>query len=96
MLNIKDPETNDLAHRVAKKTGETLTKAVNVALRERLDRLDERDQTKKRVAAILEIGRRGAKMFPSDWSKSLLPCFLFRGVLKKITITLKISSGRLG
>ena len=64
MLNIKDPETNDLAHRVAKKTGETLTKAVNVALRERLDRLDERDQTKKRVAAILEIGRRGAKMFP--------------------------------
>ena len=64
MLNIKDRDTNDLAHQVAKKTGETLTKAVNVALRERLDRLQKRDQTKKRVAAILELGRQGAKLFP--------------------------------
>ena len=64
MLNIKDRDTNDLAHQVAKKTGETLTKAVNVALRERLERLEKRDQTKKRVAAILELGRQGAKLFP--------------------------------
>jgi antitoxin VapB len=64
MLNIKDRDTDDLAHQVAKKTGETLTKAVNVALRERLDRLEKRDQTKRRVAAILELGRQGAKLFP--------------------------------
>lgn len=64
MLNIKDRDTNDLAHRVAKKAGETLTKAVNVALRERLDRLEEQDRTKKKIAAILEIGRQGAKLFP--------------------------------
>ena len=42
MLNIKDPETHALARQVAKETGETLTKSVNVALRERLDRLQER------------------------------------------------------
>ena len=64
MLNIKDPKTHDLARQVAKETGETLTEAVNVALRERLERLQERGRTKKRVAAILEIGRQGAKMFP--------------------------------
>jgi antitoxin VapB len=64
VLNIKDPKTHDLARQVAKETGETLTEAVNVALRERLERLQERGRTKKRVAAILEIGRQGAKMFP--------------------------------
>jgi antitoxin VapB len=63
-LSIKDHKTHDLAREVAGKTGETLTEAVNVSLRERLDRLEERDQTKKRVAALLEIGRQGAKMFP--------------------------------
>jgi antitoxin VapB len=64
VLNIKDAETHDLARQVAKRTGETLTRAVNVSLRQRLDRLDEEDQTKKRIAAILEIGRQGAKLFP--------------------------------
>jgi antitoxin VapB len=64
MLNIKDPKTHALARQVAEEAGETLTEAVNVALRERLDRLQERRRTKKRIAAILEIGRQGAKMFP--------------------------------
>jgi antitoxin VapB len=63
-MNIKDPETHDLARKVAKETGETITEAVNVALRERLDRLHEHRRKKKRLAALMEIGRQGAKMFP--------------------------------
>lgn len=63
-MNIKDRKTHDLARELAKETGETITEAVNVALRERLDRLHERRRKKKRLAALLEIGRQGAKMFP--------------------------------
>ena len=39
-LNIKKPETHELAERLAKLTGETLTEAVTIALRERLARLE--------------------------------------------------------
>lgn len=41
-LNIKNPEAHALAERVAKLTGETLTDAVRVALRERLARLEQK------------------------------------------------------
>lgn len=39
-LNIKNPEAVRLAREVADRTGETVTGAIAVALRERLDRLD--------------------------------------------------------
>jgi antitoxin VapB len=38
-INIKDPETDGLARELAQATGETLTQAVEVAVRERLERL---------------------------------------------------------
>jgi len=38
-LNIKDPETDSLVRELAQATGETLTQAVEVAVRERLERL---------------------------------------------------------
>lgn len=41
-LNIKDPEAHRLAKAVAKETGETMTRAVTQALRERLERLQKR------------------------------------------------------
>jgi len=63
-MNIKDRKTHDLAREVAKETGETITEAVNVALRERLDRIRDGRRKKKRLAALMEIGRQGAKMFP--------------------------------
>jgi antitoxin VapB len=37
-LSLKDPETDRLAREVSQLTGETLTEAVRVALRERLTR----------------------------------------------------------
>jgi antitoxin VapB len=54
-LNLKNEETNRLAHELAGLTGETLTTAVTVALRERLERL----QQSKRGALsdrLLKIG----------------------------------------
>lgn len=38
-LNIKDPETDRLARELSASTGESLTGAITVALRERLERV---------------------------------------------------------
>jgi antitoxin VapB len=42
-LNIKDPEAHRLAQAIAEETGETLTRAVTEALRERYHRLHKGD-----------------------------------------------------
>jgi len=42
-LNVKDPEAHRLAQAIAQKTGETLTRAVTEALRERYERLHKQD-----------------------------------------------------
>ena len=57
-LNIKDAETHHLAQALAKETGETMTRAVNQALRERLQRV--RGQRRQRATAteLLAIGKR--------------------------------------
>jgi antitoxin VapB len=39
-LYIKDPEAHELARKIAEQTGETMTRAVTEALRERLARLN--------------------------------------------------------
>jgi antitoxin VapB len=55
-INLKNEETNRLAHELAGLTGETLTTAVTVALRERLERLQ---QTKRGALSdrLLKIGK---------------------------------------
>jgi antitoxin VapB len=58
-LNIKNEETYQLATALAELTGETLTKAVTEALRERLERL-RKQQRKAAATELLEIGRRCA------------------------------------
>lgn len=42
-LNVKDPEAHRLAQAIAEETGESLTRAVTEALRERYQRLHEGD-----------------------------------------------------
>jgi antitoxin VapB len=42
-LNVKDPEAHRLAQAIAKATGETMTRAVTEALRERYERLQQHD-----------------------------------------------------
>lgn len=58
-LNIKDDRTHRLASELAMLTGETMTKAVTVALSERLDRVRKRNR-KATVEEILKIGQRCA------------------------------------
>jgi antitoxin VapB len=50
-LSIKMPEADRLARRLAETTGETITVAVLLAIRERLEREERRRQNK---AALLE------------------------------------------
>lgn len=55
-LNIKNEETHRLARELAELTGENLTAAVTVAVRERLDRLRERPGARL-ADRLLAIGR---------------------------------------
>jgi antitoxin VapB len=58
-LNIKDPEADCLARELARRTGESLTEAVVVALRERLKRETRREGSDLREE-LMAIARRGA------------------------------------
>ena len=59
-LNIKDPEAHQLAQELAKATGETMTEAVTIALRERIARFRRARKADATVADLLAIGRRCA------------------------------------
>ena len=61
-LNIKSAEAERLARELAAATGESLTGAVTVALRERLDRLSgrRREEVAARAALIRKISRDAA------------------------------------
>jgi antitoxin VapB len=59
-LNIKDDEAHELVKRLAKETGETLTRAVVEALRERLERVRRRRNAAATAAELLAIGERCA------------------------------------
>jgi antitoxin VapB len=55
-INIKNQETQRLAHQLSKLTGESMTGAITLAVRERLDRV--RNQQGHGLAQrILDIGR---------------------------------------
>ena len=56
-LNIKDPEAHRLAAAIAQETGETMTRVVTEALRERFERLPSR-QRKASVEELRAIAQR--------------------------------------
>jgi antitoxin VapB len=58
-LNIKDPEAHRLARQIARATGETMTRVVTEALRERLARLEQRS-ARASVEELLAIAERAA------------------------------------
>jgi antitoxin VapB len=60
MLNIKDPEAHHLARKLSRETGETMTKAVTTALRERLQRIARERKGEVTASELLAIGRRCA------------------------------------
>lgn len=59
-LNIKDPEAHKLAKALQRETGETMTRAVTEALRERLERVRRRRNKEATAEDLLAIGRRCA------------------------------------
>ena len=59
-LNIKDRKTHKLAQTLAEETGETMTRAVAIALQERLARVRRSRKQEARAAELLRIGRRCA------------------------------------
>jgi antitoxin VapB len=61
-LSFKDPEADRLAREVAARTGETLTTAVIVVLRERLARLRGRARRRPLRDDLREIGQRCAAL----------------------------------
>ena len=61
-LNIKDPEAHELARKIAEQTGESMTRAVTEALRERLSRLNKSRKSGGTEEGLLAIGRRCAAM----------------------------------
>ncbi len=58
-LNIENHEAHWLAEAIAQATGETMTRVVTEALRERYERLQERPQ-KASVDELLAIAKRAA------------------------------------
>ena len=71
-LNLKNEETERLARELAKLTGESLTLAVTVALKERLDRQEKErkregrmewlNRITKETAAIMHDGRSSTEL----------------------------------
>jgi antitoxin VapB len=61
-LSLKDPEADRLAREVAERTGETLTGAIVVALRERLARLRGRPRRRPLRDDLREIAKRCASL----------------------------------
>ncbi len=57
-LNIKNDEAHELASELARLTGESLTMAVTIALREKLAKEQRRRQADQTTQRLLEIGKR--------------------------------------
>jgi antitoxin VapB len=76
-LNIKNPEAHELAKELAELTGESMTEAIIIALRERLAReLNTPERIAERAEAIMAIGRDvAARLGPAyrakDWDAEL-------------------------
>ena len=61
-LKIENEETVQLAHELASLTGETVTEAITVALKERLERVKHERSVEERVQALRAISERTARM----------------------------------
>lgn len=59
-LNIKDPTADRLVRELAETTGESITTAVTIAVRERLDRIGRMAPAEVRKREIMRIAKRAA------------------------------------
>lgn len=61
-MNIKNPETERLARELARRTGETVTMAITVALKERLER-EPSSKRASRLEALMRFSEQTAPLF---------------------------------
>ncbi len=61
-LSIKNPEAERLAAEVSRRTGETLTRSVIVALQERLERLTGRRRGPNLAESLMHISSRCSQL----------------------------------
>ena len=76
-LNIKSEEAHQLARELAIITGESMTGAVTVALRERLEREKRQRSVEARVREIHAIGQRCSQLLREGSSSIAHGYFLF-------------------
>lgn len=62
-INIKNEEARMLADEITKRTGETITEAVTVALKQRLKKLT----AEERLARIMEIAEEVSSRMEEPW-----------------------------
>ena len=67
-LNLKNPETEEIARKLARRTGETLTTAITVALKERLDRIEKAKKAEDRMEWLERITAQTAPLMNDDRS----------------------------
>jgi len=82
-LNLKNPETEEIARKLARRTGETLTTAITVALKERLDRIEKAKKAEDRMewleritaqtAPLMNDGRSTKELFDELYDDAGLP-----------------------
>lgn len=66
-LTIKNSEAERLSRELARLTGETITSAITVAVRDRLTHLRAgRDEPRARAARILDLGQKISAALPRD------------------------------
>lgn len=61
-ISIKDPETDKLARELSEATGESLTRAIREALRERLDRVRAGRRGRRLVDELDDIADRCSRL----------------------------------
>ncbi len=61
-LNIKDEVTHRRARELARLAGESMTRAIDRAIQERLERIRRRRNREARAARLLKIGRECARL----------------------------------
>ena len=67
-INIKNPEVHALAKELAELTGETMTEAVLIALKERLAReRTSEERLRERMEVLTAIGRDVAERLGPEW-----------------------------
>ena len=56
-LNIRNPEVEELTRIISELTGETKTQAVKIALKERLNQIQQQQNSGFRIQELLDIAR---------------------------------------